>query len=262
VRTRDGKGRQQTGFPARDRATVPGIRAGRNVPPEARAALAQRGARGERAVANSVLLNRAFATRPQRSAADRALAYSTFHGRFGDKSAAWRRRHHHAFVIGWVGPLFWPYAYYDVVDYAFYPHSYDTFWPYAYDDVYYGVFGAYAYGYNSYGYEDDATVGRSSRETGDRSVAQLPEPAGGVALCATQASTLTDWPIERIAQAVEPDDTQRAALEDLKEATSKSLDILRHNCPTAAEYANRPASGDAPAARNHAAGGAHDPPRP
>jgi ABC-type transporter MlaC component len=132
-------------------------------------------------------------------------------------------------VIGWVGPLFWPYAYRDVVDYAFYPHSYDTFWPYAYDDVYQGVFGAYAYGYDG----DDATVGRSSRLTGNGSVAQPPQPAGGVALCATQASTLTDWPIERIAQAVEPDDTQRAALEGLKEATSKSLDILRSNCPIA-----------------------------
>jgi hypothetical protein len=185
-------------------------------------------------VANSVLFNRAFANRPPRHAADRALAFSTFHGRFGDQSPAWRRRHHRAFVIGWVGPLFWPYAYYDVVDYAFYPHSYDTFWPYAYDDVYHGVFGAYAYGYNAYGYdEDDATVGRSSRMAGDRSLVQPPQPAGGVALCATEASTLTDWPIERIAQAVGPDDNQRAALEGLKGATSKSLEILRHNCPTA-----------------------------
>ena len=154
---------------------------------------------------------------------------STFHGRFGDQSAAWRRRHHRAIVIGWVGPLFWPYAYYDVVDYAFYPHSYDTFWPYAYDDVYQGVFGAYAYGYD----EDDATVGRSSRPTGDTSVAQPPQPSGGVALCATQAATLTDWPIARIAQAVGPDDTQRAALDGLKEATTKSLAILQSNCPTA-----------------------------
>jgi hypothetical protein len=93
-------------------------------------------------------------------------------------------------------------CYRDVVDYAFYPHSYDTFWPYAYDDVYQGVFGAYAYGYND---EVDATVGRSSRLTGTTSVAQPPQPPVGVALCATQASTLTDWPIERIAQAVGPD---------------------------------------------------------
>jgi hypothetical protein len=49
--------------------------------------------------------------------------------------------------IGWAGPLFWPYAYNDVIDYTFYPYPYDTFWPYAYDDVYDGMFGTYALGY-------------------------------------------------------------------------------------------------------------------
>ena len=45
-----------------------------------------------------------------------------------------------------VGPLFWPYAYYDFVDYTFYPYGYDTFWPSAYDDLYESMFGPYAYG--------------------------------------------------------------------------------------------------------------------
>jgi hypothetical protein len=48
-------------------------------------------------------------------------------------------------VIGWVGPLFWPSAYADFIDYAFYPYAYDTFWPYAYDDFYDGMFGAAAF---------------------------------------------------------------------------------------------------------------------
>ena len=47
-------------------------------------------------------------------------------------------------MIGWAGPLFWPYAYSDFVDYTFYPYAYDTFWPYAYDDVYEGMFDTYA----------------------------------------------------------------------------------------------------------------------
>src|SRR5262245_2610124 len=42
------------------------------------------------------------------------------------------------------GPLFWPYAYADFVDYTFYPYAYDTFWPYAYDDFYDGMFGDYS----------------------------------------------------------------------------------------------------------------------
>ena len=49
-------------------------------------------------------------------------------------------------MIGWGGPVFWPYAYADLVDYTFWPSANDTFWPYAYDDVYDGIFGAYAPG--------------------------------------------------------------------------------------------------------------------
>ncbi len=48
-------------------------------------------------------------------------------------------------MIGWVGPVFWPYANYDFFDYVFWPYVYDDFWLYAYDDVYYGVYGPYAY---------------------------------------------------------------------------------------------------------------------
>ena len=57
--------------------------------------------------------------------------------------------HHRSFgsVLGFVGPLFWPYAYNDFVDYTFSPYAYDTFWPYAYDDLYQGIYGNYAPGY-------------------------------------------------------------------------------------------------------------------
>ena len=37
---------------------------------------------------------------------------------------------------GFVGPVFWPYAYDDCIDYLF--------WPYAFDDVYQGLYGGYA----------------------------------------------------------------------------------------------------------------------
>ena len=69
--------------------------------------------------------------------------HHAFHGKF----------HHHAhwpwwrggIVVGWIGPVFWPYAYNDFFDYVLSPHAYDGFWPYAYDDVYYGLYGRYAY---------------------------------------------------------------------------------------------------------------------
>ena len=58
-------------------------------------------------------------------------------------------------ALGWFGPLFWPYAYYDLLDYIYWPYAYDDFWPYAYDDVYYGIYGPYAYS-GAYGYRPSA----------------------------------------------------------------------------------------------------------
>ena len=138
-------------------------------------------------------------------------------------------------MIGWVGPLFWPYAYDDFVDYTFYPYAYDTFWPYAYDDFYDGMFGAYAEGYGgtyaavgppeSYGGRRSVSAHGGRGSDGGRSV--------GADLCSGQTAGLTDWPIERIAQTVEPNDAQRAALDELKDATARALDILKAACPTA-----------------------------
>src|SRR5262249_57540687 len=98
------------------------------------------------AMSGGVLRNQSFANLfAARDPGARALARSTFQGRFFDPQ--WRRHRPLPVVIGWVGPLFWPYAYDDFVDYTFYPYAYDTFWPYAYDDFYDGMFGAYAQGY-------------------------------------------------------------------------------------------------------------------
>jgi ABC-type transporter MlaC component len=176
-----------------------------------------------RGTADRVLRNAFFANRSATGGdpAARLLARSTFHGRFFDHD-----RHHHPrpIVIGWVGPLFWPYAYDDFVDYTFYPYAYDTFWPTAYDDVYEGIFGRYAYGSGS----AYASVRRPGTEGGGA------RTGGSTAadLCSGRTAGLTDWPIERIAQAVEPDDAQRAALDELKDATAKALDVLKAACPT------------------------------
>jgi len=178
-----------------------------------------------------VLRNQAFANlAAARDPSARMLARSTFQGRFFNPQ--WRRHFPHPIVFGWAGPLFWPYASYDFVDYTFYPYAYDTFWPYAYDDVYEGMFGAYAQGYGgtyaSVGRPQGsryAAVGRPPDSRGGRSV--------GADLCSVQTAGLTDWPIERIAQTVEPNDAQRAVLDELKDATAKALAILKAACPTA-----------------------------
>jgi ABC-type transporter MlaC component len=177
-----------------------------------------------RALRNPLLVNRIA------GGGRTALAHATFQGRFaGHHWQNWRRhRFFPIIVLGWLGPLYWPYAYNDFVDYTFYPHAYDTFWPYAYDDVYDGMFGRYAYDYGSAyaAVGQPGSAGGSTRRVGTDLCSG--GPIGG----------LTDWPIAQIAQTVEPDDAQRAALDAVRDATARALDILKASCPT--ELPNTP----------------------
>jgi hypothetical protein len=69
-----------------------------------------------------ILRNPFFVNRP-------VLAHTIFRGRFAQFSS----RHHQHFLpiiaVGFIGPLFWPYAYDDFLNYTFYPYAYDAFWP-------------------------------------------------------------------------------------------------------------------------------------
>ena len=219
---------------------IPQNQVTRAVPPSATRA---RAASDPRAFSGGVLRNQAFAgLAATRDPSARTLATSTFQGRFFDPQ--WRRRFARPIVIGFVGPLFWPYAYDDFVDYTFYPYAYDTFWPYAYDDFYDGMFGAYASGYggtyasvgpsNGYGadYGGNYRGGRNNRG-GSSGRAFAAGRSVEADLCSGQTSGLTDWPIERIAQTVEPNDAQRAILDKLKGATAQALDQVKAACPTA-----------------------------
>jgi LTXXQ motif family protein len=174
------------------------------------------------AIQNSVLRNRAF------TGSSKAFARTNFHGQFASKRIgnpqwAFFGRHRHFFVIGWIGPLFWPYWYDDFVDYVFWPYAYDTFWPYAYDDVYVSLFGPYAYAGSAYAslpaYRERGRVQRV--------------PAGGVAqICSGGGATLIDWPVEQITQVVEPNDQQRGLLDELRTTTTNAVEAMRSACPT------------------------------
>jgi hypothetical protein len=50
-------------------------------------------------------------------------------------------------------------------------------------------------------------------------------------VCNDNAAQLTDWPIERISAVVEPTDAQRPALEELRAASAKAIDMLKAGCP-------------------------------
>ena len=138
----------------------------------------------------------------------------------GNNGWWWRNRP--IFVIGWFGPVFWPFAYWDFIDYTFWPYAYDAFWPYAFDDVYVGVFGPYAY--EGRGYANVVSSRRHARRTRDNATTAS-------VVCGEQAPALTNWPIEQISQTVQPTDAQQAVLNELKDATGKAVSALQSACP-------------------------------
>src|SRR6516164_2384463 len=188
-----------------------------------------------------ILRNTTLANLSSRDPAMHSLTQSTFRGNFAQSNWGhdwWKHHHHHnfifGFVLGFVGPVFWPYAYDDCIDYLFWPYAYDTFWPYAFDDVYQGIYGAYAPQYYA---PDDvyAYAGAPASSAVYSSATGVSRPsgalAGGSQICSGQTQGLTDFPIERIAQQVNPDQHQQALLDDLKAATIKAVGILQSACP-------------------------------
>ena len=164
-----------------------------------------------------ILRNPAFSGLSSRNPAIRSFSRSTFGGNFAqsDFARAWDRpgqHRHFGFVLGFVGPLFWPYAFEDLSDYTFSPYAYDAFWPYAFDDVFAGIYSGYAPGYHPS--EVAALTGDNSR------------------ICSGRAQGLTDFPIERIAKQIDPVQYQRTLLDDLKAATAKAIGILQAACPS------------------------------
>jgi hypothetical protein len=98
---------------------------------------------------------------------------------------------------GWVGPVFWPFAYYDIYDYAIWGDP--GFWDYGYPDIDAGIFALYGCG-DLAGYV--APVGR-------RRHGKLPLLAQ---ICSDDSRDVAGLPIDQIQQAIEPTDAQRTAL--------------------------------------------------
>ena len=184
-----------------------------------------------------ILRNSSLATLAPNNPAARAMTRSTFRGRFAQSNWAHdggrdhdHRHRHLGFVLGFAGGVFWPYAYDDFVDYTFWPSAYDTFWPYAYDDVYEGLYGAYAPQYG----EDYAYAGAPATSRTYASIGTPNARGGGAAtsqICSGEAQGLTDFPIERISQQVQPTQEQQGLLNDLKAATDKAVQAMQSACP-------------------------------
>jgi len=124
---------------------------------------------------------------------------------------------------GWVGPLFWPFAYYDLADYAWWGYD-PSLWDYGYGDIYAGVFAPYGYG-DLTGYLPSGSAAAGTNPTPN-------EPNELAQMCGEDSREIAGLPIDRIQQALAPNDEQRKALDDLANASMQAAQTIKAACPT------------------------------
>jgi hypothetical protein len=217
--------RSFTGSTIRGSRTITGVRTG------------TRGLTSQRLGAGSNLAGRSF-TRSGLAATRLAGAHGRTFARAGIVAGAhgtWWRHHggwwRYRGFYGWAGPLFWPYAYddlfYDVFwDYGPYYYYEDPFWAYGYGDIYGGLF-------SPYGYDELvawAPAPRARRARGARAAAATPKLWN--TMCGQDASAVAGLPIDRIQKAVQPTDEQRAALDQVANASVTAAQTIKAACPT------------------------------
>ncbi|MGB6965921.1 MAG: hypothetical protein WBD90_15845, partial [Xanthobacteraceae bacterium] len=149
------------------------------------------------------LATNAHLTPAARAAAFHADPHSFAEHRRLAGDPAWRPFWNHGWHphrhLGWIGPLFWPYAYGDFFYYALWPDDYydaDPFWAYGYGDVYSAIFSSYDY--------TDYVQGPSA----PAKMAALTQSMAQS--CSDEAAEVTGWPLDQIQAAVQPDQQQSA----------------------------------------------------
>ena len=131
---------------------------------------------------------------------------------------AWRQGLRAGFVP-WYGPVFWPYAYSDVFDYAFWPGGYDDgFWDYAYDDFIDGLFWGEVGPPADYAYAPSGPVSR-------------PTQTAVQQLCQQPGSGITAWPFAEIEKKVGLNADQKALLGDVRKAGADAAAVFKASCP-------------------------------
>lgn len=219
-------------------------RALRNTPASQRAAKRQQieRARVQRAqgvaAPNAAVQNNAQLRGPRRNGHARVTAQAARQHRFaapfaanantrgmrGSHYAAGQAWRHHelAGFMPWYGPVFWPYAYSDIFDYAFWPDGYDDgYFAYAYDDFFDGVF---------WGEEGPPAVYVASGPVGQ--AAPQASYASVQALCKQPGNGVTAWPTAEIQSKVGLNDDQKQLLVDVKDAGAKAAAVFKACCPS------------------------------
>ena len=137
--------------------------------------------------------------------------------------------------VPWRGPVYYPYAYNDMFYYTFWPEAYDPgYWAYAYDDMFDGVFFPDGAPYAEYAAEGPYAGPDGRMTTG--STASRPAAPGRVTqatrdFCAEQAKGVTAWPLDQIAEAVQPSEDQKSLLENLRQAANEAAAKFKEACP-------------------------------
>lgn len=207
----------------------PGSRGNRNASVRSRAV--QR-ALNSRSVAGA-LHNRTALRNPNTRARIAASAATAGwqHGR--GRNGWWRHRNG---GYGWVGPLFWPFAYDDWYDYTMWGYGDDaSFWDYGYNDIYAGIFAPYGYD-DLAGYLPPSVNGSQLASRSPAPASSTPAPAATsdqlAQMCGNDSREIAGLPIDQIQQAIQPNDAQRAALDDLANASVKAAQDIKAACPT------------------------------
>jgi hypothetical protein len=153
-----------------------------------------------------------------------SLATAVFQG--GSQASRTNVWQHRGGGYGWVGPVFWPFASYDILDYALWGANYDaTIWDYGYPDVHAGLFGLYAY-------DDLVVFARYLPHDGDVGAGFPTDKSTTVAwICGDTASGLAGLPVDAFRNALQPNEAQSAALDDLVRASEMASRGLRAACP-------------------------------
>jgi LTXXQ motif family protein len=137
--------------------------------------------------------------------------------RGGRMASGWWR--HGDGGYGWVGPLFWPFAIHDIYDYAVWADGIGL-WAYGYPDIYAAIFAPY-------GRDDLAAYARLS-PVGPRH-RRIPPPQQ---LCGGDSREIAGLLIDQIQQAMQPNEAQRASLDELANALISAAQMIRASCPT------------------------------
>jgi len=117
-------------------------------------------------------------------------------------------------------------------DYGMWGNGYDdSFWGYGYDDIYAGLFAPYGYD-DLTGYLPQNTSPNPNGPTPASPVATASAPNDQLTqMCGQDSRDIAGLPIDQFQKAIQPTGAQRAALDDLANASQKAAQDIKAACP-------------------------------